>query len=246
MAQWNRSALSGQARADNPNQGGFRLAGSALATLLVRSTALGCVRMTRTADLDDPPAPNGGDVLTPGSRGDWRRWLAENAARQEGIWIVYRKKSSRLAGPSYDDLVDEALCFGWIDSQVRRVDDDRTMQWFSPRRPRGLWSALNKRRIERLVREGQMTERGLAAIDAAKADGSWSQADDVDAGIVPPDLHAALEAAPEAWGAFRGLSDSVKKQYLWWIHEARRPATRAQRIEATIRRLASGATDGPT
>jgi uncharacterized protein YdeI (YjbR/CyaY-like superfamily) len=202
--------------------------------------------MTQIADLDDPSSPNGKDVLTPPSRADWRSWLASHPDRQEGLWIVYRKKSSSLDGPVYDDLVEEALCFGWIDSQSRRVDDDRMMQWFSPRRKGGLWSALNKERIERLVREGLMTEVGQATIDEAKVDGSWSQTDEVDALTVPSDLEAALDAAPEAAAAYQALIDSAKKQYLWWIHTAKRPATRANRIEETIRRLASGETLGST
>jgi uncharacterized protein YdeI (YjbR/CyaY-like superfamily) len=202
--------------------------------------------MTRTADLDNPSSPNGKDLLTPPGRADWRSWLASNPDRQEGLWIVYRKKSSSLDGPVYDDLVEEALCFGWIDSQSRRVDDDRMMQWFSPRRRGGLWSALNKDRIERLVREGLMTEVGQATIDEAKADGSWSQTDEVDALVVPSDLQTALDAAPEAKAAYQALTDSAKKQYLWWIHSAKRPATRANRIEETIRRLSSGETLGST
>jgi uncharacterized protein YdeI (YjbR/CyaY-like superfamily) len=202
--------------------------------------------MTRTADLDDPSSPNGKDVLTPPSRADWRSWLSSNPDRQEGLWIVYRKKSSSLDGPVYDDLVEEALCFGWIDSQTRRVDDDRLMQWFSPRRKRGLWSALNKERIERLVKGGLMTEIGQTTIDTAKADGSWFQTDEVDALIVPPDLKAALDADPQAEAAYRALNDSAKRQYLWWIVSAKRPATRANRIEETIRRLAAGETLGAT
>jgi uncharacterized protein YdeI (YjbR/CyaY-like superfamily) len=202
--------------------------------------------MTRTADLDDPSSPNGKEVLTPPSRAGWRSWLASNLDRQEGVWIVYRKKSSSLDGPVYDDLVEEALCFGWIDSQSRRVDDDRVMQWFSPRRKGGLWSALNKDRIERLVREGLMTEVGQATIDEAKADGSFSQTDEVDALVVPSDLQTALDASPGAKAAYQDLIDSAKKQYLWWIHSAKRPATRASRIEETIRRLSSGETLGST
>jgi len=200
--------------------------------------------MTRTVDLDDPSSPNGKPVFTPRSRADWRSWLASNPDRQEGLWIVYRKKSSNLDGPAYDDLVEEALCFGWIDSQSRRVDGDRMMQWFSPRRKGGLWSALNKERIERLVADGLMTEVGQATIDEAQADGSWSQTDEVDALLVPPDLEAALDAAPEARAAYQALIDSAKKQYLWWIHSAKRPATRANRILETIRRLSAGETLG--
>ena len=193
--------------------------------------------MTRIDDLGDPSSPDGKDVLAPPTRGDWRRWLALNVDRRGGLWIVYRKKSSSLDGPVYDDLVEEALCFGWIDSRVRRVDDDRVMQWFSPRRVGGLWSARNKERIERLVRAGDMTEIGQAAIDRAKADGSWSQLDEVDALVVSPDLQTALDAAPEAVAAYEALGDSVKKQYLWRIYSAKRPTTRADRIEETIRKL---------
>lgn len=193
--------------------------------------------MRKTADLNDPASPNGKDVMTPPNRADWRNWLASNTDRREGLWIVYRKKSSNLEGPVYDDLVEEALCFGWIDSQSRRVDDDRMMQWFSPRRKGGLWSALNKERIESLVEQGLMTEAGQATIDDAKADGSWSQTDEVDALVVPSDLQTALDAAPEAASAYRALTDSAKKQYLWWIYSAKRPVTRAKRIEETIRRL---------
>ena len=194
--------------------------------------------MARIDNDGDPSSPDGKDILTPPSRNDWRRWLASNLDRREGLWIVYRKKSSSLDGPVYDDLVEEALCFGWIDSRVRRVDDDRMMQWFSPRREGGVWSAANKERIDRLISDGRMTEAGRAMIERARADGSWSRLDQVDALIVPPDLQAALDATPGAEAAYETLGDSAKKQYLWWIHSAKRPATRADRIEETIRRLA--------
>jgi uncharacterized protein YdeI (YjbR/CyaY-like superfamily) len=195
--------------------------------------------MARIDDLDDPMSPDGKEVLVPSSRGGWRRWLVSNAERTDGLWIVYRKKASSLEGPVYDDLVEEALCFGWIDSRLRRLDDDRLIQWFSPRRSGGLWSAVNKERVARLMASGHMTERGQGAIDQAKADGSWSQLDDVDALIVPPDLRTALQAVPEAEAAYEGLGDSVKKQYLWWIHSAKRTTTRSSRIDETIRRLSS-------
>jgi uncharacterized protein YdeI (YjbR/CyaY-like superfamily) len=191
----------------------------------------------RTADLADPQSPDGNDVLTPPTRAHWRRWLTANHGRQAGLWIVYRKKGSGLEGPVYDDLVEEALCFGWIDSQVRRVDDARMMQWFSPRRPGGLWSARNKQRIERLMQGGLMTDAGHAAIDTAKADGSWSQLDEVDALIVPDDLQAALDSDPRVKAGYESLNDSAKKQYLWWIRSAKHAATRSSRIAELIRRL---------
>lgn len=193
--------------------------------------------MARITDLLEPVSPNGKQVLTPGSRSDWREWLAANTHREEGLWLVYRKKSSDVEGPVYDDLVEEALCFGWIDSQARRVDDDRTMQWFSPRRKGGIWSSINKARIERLVEAGLMTRAGQAAIDAAKADGSWSQADEVDALVVPADFAAALAAQPRAKAGYEALPDSQKRQYLWWIHTAKKEATRSDRIEELVRLL---------
>jgi uncharacterized protein YdeI (YjbR/CyaY-like superfamily) len=202
--------------------------------------------MMQKTDLEEPRSPDGKDVLVPPSRADWRRWLASNPDRDEGLWVAYRKKSSGLLGPLYDDLVEEALCFGWIDSRVRRVDDDRVIQWFSPRRAGGIWSACNKERIERLVGEGLMTERGQAAIDAAKADGSWSQHDDIDALLMPAELEHALAATPKAQSAYEALSASAKKQHLWAIHSAKRPATRARRIEETIRQLTSPQAEPPT
>ena len=193
--------------------------------------------MTRTSDLDIPRPPDDKDVVAPRSRAAWREWLASNHERQQGLWVVYRKKSSSLEGPSYEDLVEEALCFGWIDSLTRRVDDDRMIQWYSPRRRGGIWSALNKERIDRLGREGQMTEVGRAVIERAKDDGSWSQYDEVDALIVADDLALAFAAAPVAKGAYEGLADSVKKQLLYSVYSAKRPETRAKRIEEMIRDL---------
>jgi len=185
----------------------------------------------------EPDSPNGAKVLTPATRADWREWLAANPDRKDGVWVVYRKKSSGLEGPVYDDLVEEALCFGWIDAVTHRVDEERMLQWFSPRRPGGLWSALNKQRIVRLQRDGLMTEAGQAVIDRAKTDGSWSQTDEVDALIIPPDLDAALDAAPGTRAAYEGLGDSAKKQLLWSVYSAKRPETRSKRIADVVRTL---------
>ncbi|HEX2893145.1 MAG TPA: YdeI/OmpD-associated family protein [Marmoricola sp.] len=194
--------------------------------------------MTRTPDLPEPPSPDGREVVVPVTADAWRRWLGARPERPEGVWVVYRKKSSHLTGPTYDDLLDEALCHGWIDSRGRRVDDDRMIQWFSPRRPGGLWSARNKRRLEELTRTGRMTPAGQAAIDRAVADGSWSQLDQVDALVVPPDLAAALAASPRARAAYDALPDSAKREHLWRVHSARRPATRAARIREIVGQLA--------
>jgi uncharacterized protein YdeI (YjbR/CyaY-like superfamily) len=199
--------------------------------------ALRLERVTRTVDLAVPDSPDGREVLTPMSRADWRSWLSSNAGRKDGLWVVYRKKASSIQGPLYDELVEEALCFGWIDSVTHRVDEDRVIQWFSPRRRGGLWSALNKERIQRLRHDGLMTEFGQAAIDRAKVDGSWSQTDEVDALIIPADLEAAFKEAPRLRTAYLQLADSAKRQHLWSVYSAKRPETRARRIADIIRQL---------
>jgi uncharacterized protein YdeI (YjbR/CyaY-like superfamily) len=163
--------------------------------------------------------------------------LEGNPDRTEGVWVVFRKSKSALEGPTYMDLVDEALCFGWIDSVEKSVDSDRLIQWYSPRRRGGIWSALTKQRIERLESGNLMHDRGRAAIEEAKADGSWAQYDDVEALVVHDDLAEALDATPGAREAFQALPPSHRKQHLWHVYEAKRPETRERRIEATVRRL---------
>lgn len=195
--------------------------------------------MTNVADLEPPQSPNGKEVLIPSSRAAWRNWLDENADRREGLWIVFRSGSSEVEGPTYEVLVEEALCFGWIDSVAKRLDADRRIQWFSPRRKGGIWSALNKQRIEMLTAAGQMTEHGQAAIDAAIADGSWSQYDDVEALVVPEDLERAFDEASRARAAYESSSKSAKKQYLWQVYSAKRDDTRVKRIASLIRELSS-------
>jgi len=196
--------------------------------------------MTNVADLEQPESPNGKDILVPATRDEWRTWLSVNAERPDGLWLVYRNKSSSVDGPLYHELVEESLCFGWIDSVTKRVDDDRRIQWFSPRRKGGIWSALNKERIERLTGQGLMAERGQRLIDEAIADGSWSQYDDVDALVVHEDLGDALDGVPVARDAWETLSPSTRKQYLWQVYSAKRDETRANRIESLIEELSSG------
>lgn len=199
---------------------------------------VGSQSMTSISDLPEPASPNGKEVLTPRSRTAWRQWLATNGGRREGLWVVYRKSSSALHGPTYEDLVEEALCFGWIDSQNRRVDDDRSIQWFSPRRKGGIWSALNKQRIEALAGQGLIAPPGQAAIDKAKADGSWSQFEAAEALIVPADLEAAMTERARA--AYDALPNSAKQQLLWSVYSAKRPETRRARVSRAIEALESG------
>jgi uncharacterized protein YdeI (YjbR/CyaY-like superfamily) len=166
----------------------------------------------------------------PETRAEWREWLEKNHATAPGVWLIYNKQSSGKPRVTYDEAVEEALCFGWIDSRPNSIDDETYMQFFSPRKPGSPWSRVNKRRIERLVAEGRMAPSGLALIEAAKRDGSWTAYDAIEDLTIPPDLREALAANPTALQNFEAFSNSNKKQILWWIESAKRPETRQKRI----------------
>lgn len=180
------------------------------------------------------------ETVAPKDRAQWRVWLEEHHAGSPGVWLTVRKKGSDLPGVGYEEAVEEALCFGRIDSTVNRLDDHRFKQLMTPRKPASTWSKSNKARVARLAADGLMTPAGLAVIEAAKADGSWTILDDVDALVVPEDLSVALAADPEAARNFDAFPDSVKKQLLYWIAGAKRPGTRAQRIDGVARAAARG------
>jgi uncharacterized protein YdeI (YjbR/CyaY-like superfamily) len=164
-------------------------------------------------------------------RAAWRRWLERNHGTSGGVWVVLAKKG--VPGLGYEEAVEEALCFGWIDAKANSLDERRYKQWLAPRKARGGWSASNKARIERLIAEGRMAPAGLAAIEAAKANGSWSQLDGSQALRVPRDLAAALRAHPHAKANFDAFPPSVRRSILAWIEAAKRPETRAKRIAET-------------
>jgi uncharacterized protein YdeI (YjbR/CyaY-like superfamily) len=169
------------------------------------------------------------------SRSQWRAWLRDNHCRDDGVWLVTFKKHCGDKYVSYNDVVEEALCFGWVDSRPRRLDADRTMRWLSPRQPGSPWSRLNKERVERIIAAGLMTPAGLERVEAAKLDGSWSALDAVEALEIPPDLAAALDAYDSARVHFEAFPLSVKRSILEWIADARRAETRARRIGETAR-----------
>lgn len=171
-----------------------------------------------------------------GDRAAWRRWLQRNHTRTVGIWLVFDKKSADGHRPlSYEDIVEESLCFGWIDSLPRKLSTTQSMIYVSPRKPRSVWSALNKRRLPPLIENGLMTAAGLAKIDAAKADGSWSVLDAAESLEIPPDLSESLSKLPPASTHFAAFPPSTRRGILWWIHSAKRPETRAQRVAETTR-----------
>jgi uncharacterized protein YdeI (YjbR/CyaY-like superfamily) len=169
------------------------------------------------------------------NRGEWRAWLEKNHDRDSGIWLVTFKKHCGDKYVRYDDIVEEALCFGWVDSVVRKLDEDRKMLWLAPRKPGSGWSRLNKERVERLIAAGLMTPPGLEKIEAAKRDGSWHALDAIEALEIPSDLEAALASYPSARGNFDAFPRSVKRGILEWIANAKRPQTRAKRVEETAR-----------
>jgi uncharacterized protein YdeI (YjbR/CyaY-like superfamily) len=177
-----------------------------------------------------------GDRVQPDSVADWRAWLAEHHPRGTGVWLVTWRAGS--AGPkiSYEESVEQALCFGWVDSKGRALDAERTMLWFAPRKARSGWSRPNKQRVERLLAAGLMAPAGLALVEAAKADGSWTLLDAVEDLVVPDDLAAAFEAAPPSREHWEAFPRSVKRALLEWIVQARRPETRAKRIAETAER----------
>src|SRR5882757_9456012 len=135
--------------------------------------------------------------IRPKSRTAWREWLAKNQAISTGVWLVYAKKHSRLPSLTYHDAVEEALCFGWIDSKINPIDDVFYMQMFTPRKPKSAWSGLNKTRVERLLAAGLMTSAGLAAVKAAQSSGTWDATKHVEDLTIPPDLETAIKANPE-------------------------------------------------
>ncbi len=179
---------------------------------------------------DVPP-----NSVHPLTRDEWRAWLQENHERAPNVWLISYKKGTGKRAFTYEEAVEEALCFGWVDSTAGKLDAERSMLYFAPRKPRSGWSRPNKERIERLMAAGKMAPAGLAKVEAAKADGSWTALDAVEDLIVPDDLAAALAARPPAADLFEAFPRSAKRAILEWISNAKRPETRTQRIEETAR-----------
>ena len=186
------------------------------------------------------------DTFFAPDRETWRAWLEEHHASAREVWLVLLKKHVARPSVTLDEAVEEALCFGWIDGHLRRIDDESHALRFTPRGRRSVWSQGNKDRVERLTREGRMTPAGLAAVEAAKASGEWEAASArEDATTVPDDLAAALRAAGVE-ETFRGMPPSQRKMYLYWVNDARREETRTRRIAETVRRVREGRRPGET
>lgn len=171
-------------------------------------------------------------------RSELRAWLDANHATSPGVELAVTNKDGGATSLTYEDAVEEALAFGWIDSTSHALDADRHTVRFTPRKVGGNWSTSNKVRVERLAAEGRMTPAGLAVIEAAKADGSWNALDDVEAMVMPPDLAAALAADPEAARGWEVTSASQRKISLYWIGSAKRVETRSRRVSAVVKAAA--------
>jgi uncharacterized protein YdeI (YjbR/CyaY-like superfamily) len=179
---------------------------------------------------------------------EWRAWLEKNHATEREIWLVYYKRTSGKTSVTHSEALDEALCYGWIDSIVRRLDADCYMQKWTPRNLDSVWSAANKARIKKLAAEGRMAAPGKAKVATAKRDGSWDKLSDIDRigrpPEIPEDLKEAMAGNPAVREKFDRLPPSQKKLWAWWILSAKRPETRARRIAETLKGVAAGRRPG--
>jgi uncharacterized protein YdeI (YjbR/CyaY-like superfamily) len=171
-------------------------------------------------------APN--NSILPQTRLEWRDWLEQNHTRAEGVWLISDKQATGKPRFEYDEAVEEALCFGWIDSKPNKMDEERSMLWFAPRKPGTGWSKLYKQRVEKMIAAGLMAPVGLTRVEIAKQDGSWSALDAIE----------ALSRYGPARQNFDAFPRSVKRGILEWIADAKRPETRAKRVEETARLVA--------
>ena len=172
--------------------------------------------------------------IHPKTRAGWRSWLVKNHATAEGVWLIYYRASTGKRRLTWEDAVREALCFGWIDSKVKPIDDERYKQIFTPRKPRSVWSKVNKQYVAELVEPGLMTDAGLRAVEVAKKNGAWSLLEPIDALIVPADLASALRGSERAREAYEALSKSAKRALLYSLYTAKREDTRAKRVAKAI------------
>ena len=170
-------------------------------------------------------------------RAAWRAWLEENHAREREVWLVYYKKHTGRPRVPYDDAVEEALCFGWVDSIVRRLDEDSYLQKFTPRKARSNWCESNVKRARKLIAEGRMTKAGLDAIAEGALDTKFAPRPKSKEVEVPRFFSAALKKTPKAWENFNALAPSYRRDYVNWVTQAKRDETRERRLREAARLL---------
>lgn len=180
------------------------------------------------------------DCFYPTSTEEWRAWLAENHAKKDSIWVIFYKKSSKEPSITWSEAVDEAICFGWIDSLKKTIDERSYRQVFTPRKPKSGWSKINKEKVIKLTQLKKMRPAGIAAVERAKQNGMWELLDKIEALILPSELEATFKVEPSAREFYASLSNSKKKGVLYWVISAKRPATKAKRIEEFLKFAAEG------
>jgi len=173
-------------------------------------------------------------IFYPTNTTEWRQWLVENHLSKESVWVVFYNKSSSKPSLTWSEAVDQALCFGWIDSKKIKIDAETSHQFFSKRKPKSTWSKINKNKVEQLSAQGLMHEAGLKCIEIAKQNGSWTILDQVEALIIPDDLAQALADKANAKDFFLSLSKSSKKLILSWLVFAKTTQTRQKRIAEIV------------
>lgn len=174
------------------------------------------------------------ETFYPETKKDWRNWLKKNHKTSESVWLIYFKKKSNMPSITWSEAVDEALCFGWIDSKAKPIDDEKYMQFFTKRKPKSVWSKINKEKVKVLIEEGHMTSAGIAVIEIAKENGSWTILDEVEELTIPSDLEKAFKKYKGSKEYFESLSKSVKKMILHWLVSAKRIETREKRIQEIV------------
>ena len=168
---------------------------------------------------------------------EWRNWLSRNHDKEKEAWLIFYKKHSGKTGITYDEALEEALCFGWIDGKMQSVDEEKFSIRYSPRKSRSVWSKINKEKAELLIVQGQMTDAGLVKIEEAKKNGLWDRAYTSRRRVeMPPDLEAVLQKDKQAWTNFHNFANSYRNNYIYWINEAKRTETREKRISAVVER----------
>lgn len=170
------------------------------------------------------------ETFCPASQEDWRQWLAEHHAARQSVWLICYRVKTGVPTISWSDAVDEALCFGWIDSTRKTIDDEKFMQFFTRRKPTSVWSKINKEKVKRLIENGVMMPAGYTSIDTAQQNGSWNILDAVEELEIPEDLEMEFNNQSGSRDFFLGLSKSARKAILQWLVLAKRPETRQKRI----------------
>jgi uncharacterized protein YdeI (YjbR/CyaY-like superfamily) len=166
---------------------------------------------------------------------EWRIWLHENHNKSKGVYLIFYKVAHENDSMRWEEAVKVALCFGWIDSTVKSLGDGKRRQYFCPRKPKSVWSKVNKDYIKKLLKDDLMHDSGLNSIAIAKENGSWAALDDVEKGVIPQDLKIAFDKNPRAFKNYKAFTRGQRKSYLYWLNQAKREATRQKRITEIVR-----------